>query len=64
MCGVLQMQLGLLGPLFLDQKFIQIHKTHSNTISYTPAQLTEDICLLLSKIQTLQTISMTNDQIR
>jgi len=66
MCGVLQMQLGLLGPLSLDQIFIQIHKTDSNTTSYTPVQLTENISLLLSKIiehQTLQTISRTHDQI-
>ena len=54
-------------PIFLDQKFIQIHKTHSNTISYTPVQLTENICLLLREIiqhQTLETISRTHDQIR
>jgi len=56
----------IIGPTFLGQKFIQIHKTHSNTISYTPVQLTENTCLLLSKIiqhQTLQTISRTHDQI-
>ena len=66
MCGVLQMQLGLLGPLFLDKKFMQIHKAHSNAISDTPVQLIENTCLLLSKIiqhQTLQTISRTHDQI-